>query len=584
LGVSKALGKPYKESILSRLRPDCSEPDFIPEEPENGEDEGRPPIRPEIVKSKVTFISFGTDTDDLLDKTFSDAIFLKQINIDGNLRTQDYCTITINDEDVKKRYGIWNLYFDDVRVHSLKITPTFGDTRSGCLTIRYEGQHFSGTYVGSDLPVRVIPQIELIDLITEITNVATIASITDIVNIQSIDLIDDITQINRILAINEMGAITRITEPVTIRGLTAGAPSEADYNYVDINNGSTTHVCKYDTTSDITTKELGTEISSAEYDQIEASDDTLYEKTTTYPRLRFKFKISEDIVDITSLLLTFEAKGGTAGGIYFWDNTSQEWDWYGLFLAIAEYSWTAEVLTQISRYVDDEGYVWCMVACGTSIHVDYVELTVTSYDPTLSNTIPVDAVDIETILGAVSASPAENTVNERLKVLETRALALEVLIGEVQASPTENTVNERLKVLETRALALEVLIGEKQESPTQYTLAERLKNIEAYTDGIEAYIDGIEGLLSPKSALLAGEKDVSDSGTPEALASSTTMYYSVCIQAKEGNSGWVKVGNTSFQGHQLEPLDFCVVSGINNLNLIYIKVESNGDGVTYYGV
>lgn len=87
---------------------------------------------------------------------------------------------------------------------------------------------------------------------------------------------------------------------------------------------------------------------------------------------------------------------------------------------------------------------------------------------------------------------------------------------------------------------------------------------------------------SPPSTLLAGDKDVTDTGTPEALAASTPVLNSVLIQAKIGNTGSVYVGNSSVQHVELEPGDVTIVV-CDDLASIYIKVAVNSEGVSYVG-
>lgn len=87
---------------------------------------------------------------------------------------------------------------------------------------------------------------------------------------------------------------------------------------------------------------------------------------------------------------------------------------------------------------------------------------------------------------------------------------------------------------------------------------------------------------APPSTLLVGSKTVSATGTPEALASSTTVKNSVLIQAKSTNTASVYIGNSSFQYVELRPVDATVVI-IDNLATIYVKVDVNGEGVNYMG-
>lgn len=88
--------------------------------------------------------------------------------------------------------------------------------------------------------------------------------------------------------------------------------------------------------------------------------------------------------------------------------------------------------------------------------------------------------------------------------------------------------------------------------------------------------------LEPPSVLLEGDKTVAAAATPEVLAASTPVKNSVIVQAKSTNTGAVYVGNATNQHVELNALDSVVVV-CDNLNLIYIKVAVNGEGVNYVG-
>ena len=83
------------------------------------------------------------------------------------------------------------------------------------------------------------------------------------------------------------------------------------------------------------------------------------------------------------------------------------------------------------------------------------------------------------------------------------------------------------------------------------------------------------------SSVLAGEKVVAASATPEALASDTDCSY-VLIQAKSDNTSSVFVGNDTGQEVELPPLGAWAFA-IDNLDKIYVRVVTNGDGVNYTG-
>jgi hypothetical protein len=80
---------------------------------------------------------------------------------------------------------------------------------------------------------------------------------------------------------------------------------------------------------------------------------------------------------------------------------------------------------------------------------------------------------------------------------------------------------------------------------------------------------------------LAGEKVVAAAATPEALAADVACRR-VCIQAKTTNTQSIFVGNAAGQYLELAP-GASVERYPSNLNLIYIKVQVNGEGVNYGG-
>lgn len=78
---------------------------------------------------------------------------------------------------------------------------------------------------------------------------------------------------------------------------------------------------------------------------------------------------------------------------------------------------------------------------------------------------------------------------------------------------------------------------------------------------------------------LAGQKVVSDTGTPEPLAADTSCTY-VLLQAKTSNTSNCFVGNDDDQEVELEPGQAWAFA-IDNLNKVYVKVGTNNDGVNY---
>ena len=93
---------------------------------------------------------------------------------------------------------------------------------------------------------------------------------------------------------------------------------------------------------------------------------------------------------------------------------------------------------------------------------------------------------------------------------------------------------------------------------------------------------------SNSPTLVSSEKTVSVSGTAEALSSSQRVK-SVTIIAKSGNTGQVYVGGSDVAtttNDGLDSGDAIEITAENWMDLadIYLDVDTNGEGVDYYGV
>lgn len=82
--------------------------------------------------------------------------------------------------------------------------------------------------------------------------------------------------------------------------------------------------------------------------------------------------------------------------------------------------------------------------------------------------------------------------------------------------------------------------------------------------------------------LVAGDKDVTASATPEALGSGV-LKKGVYVQAKSDNTQSVYVGDASSQEWELGAGDETPLLRVDNLNDVYVKVSVNGEGVAYIG-
>lgn len=89
--------------------------------------------------------------------------------------------------------------------------------------------------------------------------------------------------------------------------------------------------------------------------------------------------------------------------------------------------------------------------------------------------------------------------------------------------------------------------------------------------------------LPQGAAVLHNKKTVASAGTQEALAGSSVLKHSVTIKALAGNTNNVYVGSStvsSANGYVLDAGETLTLQ-ISNLNLVYIDVDTNGEGVTF---
>jgi hypothetical protein len=87
--------------------------------------------------------------------------------------------------------------------------------------------------------------------------------------------------------------------------------------------------------------------------------------------------------------------------------------------------------------------------------------------------------------------------------------------------------------------------------------------------------------VSGGNTVVAGEKIVTDHNVPENLAADTPCR-SVIIQAKTTNIQSVFIGNADAQCFELLP-GTSVTLPVANLNLVFVRVQADGEGVNYLG-
>ena len=120
-------------------------------------------------RTNTTSIPFSTKTTKLVDKSFS-YLKLLFIAVEGNLTNSDLTTIKYKPHGAntfmqKQIYGISHARFDNV-INELEIVPTYGDIRVGRCIVTYEGDYWSGGFVGvADAPIKVETIEEMRDLI-----------------------------------------------------------------------------------------------------------------------------------------------------------------------------------------------------------------------------------------------------------------------------------------------------------------------------------------------------------------------------------------------------------------------------------
>ena len=96
--------------------------------------------------------------------------------------------------------------------------------------------------------------------------------------------------------------------------------------------------------------------------------------------------------------------------------------------------------------------------------------------------------------------------------------------------------------------------------------------------------DDIINQLTNPAALVHGKKVVAAAGVEESLsAAPNALKIGVTVKALEGNNGKVYVGLdgvSSANGFELGPSEQIFIP-INDLELIFVDVDNNGEGVTF---
>jgi len=136
-----------------------------------------------------------------------------------------------------------------------------------------------------------------------------------------------------------------------------------------------------------------TELTSAEYEKIWHSDDTRFSKSHNvngeYALMLFRFKIDSREKAVKQIVLAFEGYGTAPGGngatVKVWNHVSEAWQHTQTGTGEADEMITVTIVSNLTEYVDDEGYVWFLArttnssegASPATLYCNYVSCTIT---------------------------------------------------------------------------------------------------------------------------------------------------------------------------------------------------------------
>lgn len=108
-------------------------------------------VKPSAREVNTTVIPFATQTTKLVDKSLPYCKLLF-VSVEGNLKNSDLTTIKYKLHDAetwlqKQIYGVSHAKFNAV-IDKLEVTPNYEDIRYGRCIVTYEGDFWSGKYVG----------------------------------------------------------------------------------------------------------------------------------------------------------------------------------------------------------------------------------------------------------------------------------------------------------------------------------------------------------------------------------------------------------------------------------------------------
>ena len=172
------------------------------------------------------------------------------------------------------------------------------------------------------------------------------------------------------------------------------------YNFVGINSPSSTHTAFHGAQSGGYPINGGNpsvdfnEETSAQYDQIEASENTrrTYEYGDgMYDCFKYRFKIAEAVATVTRIDVTWEGYGyalSNGANLYIRNNTTPAWELLDTTInGSSDDTLVGAITSGITNYIDGSGYVYALAitasegGCPTpqsGIVCDYVKVDITS--------------------------------------------------------------------------------------------------------------------------------------------------------------------------------------------------------------
>jgi hypothetical protein len=164
-------------------------------------------------------------------------------------------------------------------------------------------------------------------------------------------------------------------------------PTDFLLDFYGVNRASGTHKAyKAAVLSDLPPNDSRwTELLDANYELLWQSDDRRYEvaANSLFPMMLFRFKINAKETSVRKIVLLFEGYGtcpyGNGVSIRVWNHVAQAWQHLQSSYSSSDATLTIALTSNISDYIDDNGYVWLLaktIYAGTGVssilYCDYV--------------------------------------------------------------------------------------------------------------------------------------------------------------------------------------------------------------------